>query len=126
MSYDKYFLSEINRLKFGEQIDNDKLLKTLSEEEAGDLVSYLMPNSNIYIVFESNNEKYGFTFPMFEDSCIVPSGHRVHISIPNILVLTHELAHILDFDRNPHDCHDDIFIVFWKDLLIKSLLNKEK
>jgi len=117
-----FFVSKLNKLGFANKKDIDILLKNLSEEEAYSLVEYLMPESNIYIVFESNTTKYGYTFPMFEDSCIIPSGHRIHISNPNALVITHELSHILDFDRKPHDCHDCVFEVYWIRLLKRVVL----
>lgn len=90
-----------------------------SEEALRELAERLVPDHNVYLAMADSEERFGCTYPLFDESPIIPEGHMVLISMPNFFVLTHELAHVLDYERKPSDDHDATFMSIWADLLNK-------
>lgn len=87
------------------------------EEVLLDAINFLLPKENVFLFLQENETAFGHTYPVFEDSYVIPEGHMLFLSCQNFFVLTHELAHIKDFKRNPSDAHDATFIKIWKELI---------
>jgi len=90
-----------------------------SEEFLRWAVAMLAPDHNVYLAMVDSEERFGCTYPLFDESQIIPEGHMVLLSMPNLFVLTHEIAHILDYERKPSDNHDSTFMSIWANLLNK-------
>ena len=118
---EKKFNDALDELKIYEKLDRSLLKNIQSEEYIVNATNSLIQSGKVYIFIKKHALKFGSTWPVFEDSYIFPECHMVRISITNLLVLTHELAHIIDFERKASDPHDKTFMEIWRGLCIKSL-----
>ena len=118
---EKKFDDALDELQIYCKIYRSELKKTRSEEFIVKATNNLIEAGKVYIFMRENALKFGSTWPIFEDSYIFPDHHMVQITVPNLIVLTHELAHVYDFDRKSNDFHDEIFFKIWRGLCMQIL-----
>ena len=120
--FEEKFDSTLDTLNIFNSYQREELKKLRTEEEVIKITDQLMGSGKVYLIWKNISNKFGSSWPIWGDSALFPECHLVQLSITNLLILTHELAHIVDFERKSSNPHDDEFLKIWRSLCDKIFI----